>query len=74
MNRHEKNIDFYFSMSILMVFNPLIEFVCHMLPFAKCSHIVNERTISGSHPYGWVRMVVYLRVKFSIKITTALAK
>jgi hypothetical protein len=35
---------------------------------------INDRTISDSHALAWLKVVLYLRLKFSIKISTALAQ
>jgi hypothetical protein len=33
--------------------------------------MINDRTISDCHALAWLKVVAYLRLKFSIKILTA---
>jgi hypothetical protein len=38
----------------------------------KRENTINDRTISGSRALAWLKVMPYLRLKFSIKIATAL--
>jgi hypothetical protein len=39
----------------------------------KRENSINDRTISDSHALAWLKVMLYLRLKFSIKIATALS-
>jgi hypothetical protein len=41
---------------------------------SRHKNLINDRTISGRHALEWLKVVLYLRLKFSIKIVTALAQ
>jgi hypothetical protein len=45
-----------------------------MLPSTTFNHSTSDRTISDAHQSALIRMVVYLRLKFSIKIAATPAK
>jgi hypothetical protein len=45
-----------------------------MMALSNHKTMMNDRTVSDSRAPAWLKVVLYLRLKFSIKIVTSMAQ
>jgi hypothetical protein len=68
-------LTFIFLGLFYRTFDPLSRFLYSiMMSLSNGKNTINDRTISASHALAYLKVVLYLRLKFSIKIVTTLAK